>query len=217
MLGRRNRSHHQEAVRRLGAEVIAMSSWRVVGLCVLCISLCGCEEPSLIVQTAPPGYEPPPPPPSDKDKAEALGEAAVKGGSASVKPKVREIALAPPTAKGETKTTKSGVKYETLVEGSGREAKPGDTVRVHYTGTLESGKQFDSSRGGKEPFNFVIGAGGVIEGWDEGIAGMHVGERRKLTIPPAAAYGELAKENIPPNSTLIFDVELMGVDKNSPD
>ena len=95
--------------------------------------------------------------------------------------------------------------------GSGPEAKKGDTVKVHYTGTLLNGKQFDSSRG-KEPFQVTIGAGQVIKGWDEGLPGMKVGMKRKLTIPWAMAYGENGSgPSIPPKAALRFDVELMEI------
>ena len=94
-----------------------------------------------------------------------------------------------PTAKGETKTTPSGVKYETLKEGTGPEAKAGQKIRIHYTGTLENGKMFDSSRDRGQPFPITIGTGQVIKGWDEAVPGMKVGERRRLTIPSQAAYG----------------------------
>jgi FKBP-type peptidyl-prolyl cis-trans isomerase len=96
--------------------------------------------------------------------------------------------------------------------GAGREAKSGDTVKVHYTGTLMSGKQFDSSLDRGEPFEFTLGAGNVIKGWDEGVVGMKVGGKRKLTIPWDKAYGEAGQPpNIPPKAALKFDVELLEV------
>ena len=108
-------------------------------------------------------------------------------------------------------TTKSGLKYEDVKVGDGKEAKAGDTVSVHYTGTLKDGKQFDSSRG-KSPFQFKLGAGQVIKGWDEGVAGMKIGGKRKLTIPAALGYGSRgAGGAIPPNAELIFEVELLKV------
>jgi FKBP-type peptidyl-prolyl cis-trans isomerase len=95
--------------------------------------------------------------------------------------------------------------------GSGPEAKKGDTVKVHYTGTLLNGKQFDSSRG-KDPFQVTIGQGQVIKGWDEGLPGMRVGMKRKLTIPWAMAYGEKGSgASIPPKAALRFDVELLEI------
>ena len=96
--------------------------------------------------------------------------------------------------------------------GTGAEAKAGNTVSVHYTGTLTDGSQFDSSRTRGQPFSFKLGVGQVIRGWDMGVAGMKVGGKRKLTIPSAEGYGERgAGRDIPPNATLLFDVELLGV------
>jgi FKBP-type peptidyl-prolyl cis-trans isomerase FkpA len=105
------------------------------------------------------------------------------------------------------------VKLEILDElvGTGIEAKKGDMVKVHYTGTLLNGKMFDTSRG-KDPFQVVIGAGGVIKGWDEGLPGMRVGGKRKLTIPWTLAYGEKGSPPlIPPRAALSFDIELMEI------
>ncbi len=100
---------------------------------------------------------------------------------------------------------------EELVAGKGLEAVRGRTVEVHYTGWLTDGKQFDSSVGG-DPFSFRLGAGEVIEGWDRGVAGMRVGGKRKLTIPPELGYGARgAPPVIPPNATLVFEVELLSV------
>jgi FKBP-type peptidyl-prolyl cis-trans isomerase FkpA len=108
--------------------------------------------------------------------------------------------------------TPSGLYIEEVAQGSGAEAVPGRQVTVHYTGWLPDGTEFDSSRG-RGPFTFELGRGEVIAGWDEGVQGMQVGGRRKLVIPPALAYGAGGAGGvIPPNATLVFDVELLGVE-----
>jgi FKBP-type peptidyl-prolyl cis-trans isomerase len=110
------------------------------------------------------------------------------------------------------RTTPSGLQIEVLAKGSGSAAAPEHTVVVHYTGTLTDGTKFDSSVDRGEPFEFLLGAGRVIKGWDEGVAGMKVGEKRRLVIPPSLGYGEAgAGDAIPPNATLIFEVELLGI------
>ena len=113
---------------------------------------------------------------------------------------------------GKVVKTASGLQYEEMTVGTGKEAKAGSRAIVHYTGTLKDGTKFDSSRDRGEPFPFSIGAGEVIKGWDEGVAGMKIGGRRKLTIPYPLAYGEAGRPpQIPPKSDLLFDVELMDV------
>ena len=112
---------------------------------------------------------------------------------------------------GET-VTASGLKYVDQVVGAGDVAVAGKTVSVHYTGWLENGKKFDSSVDRGQPFSFPLGAGRVIKGWDEGVQGMKIGGKRKLTIPSDLGYGSRGAGGvIPPNATLIFDVELLGV------
>lgn len=109
-------------------------------------------------------------------------------------------------------TTASGLKYQDLLVGQGAQPRRGQTVSVHYTGWLPNGQKFDSSVDRGQPFEFQLGAGQVIRGWDEGVASMHIGSKRKLIIPPNLAYGDRGVPGaIPPGSTLIFDVELLGV------
>jgi FKBP-type peptidyl-prolyl cis-trans isomerase FkpA len=108
--------------------------------------------------------------------------------------------------------TQSGLKFVDLKTGAGNEAKPGVKVSVHYTGWLKDGKKFDSSLDRKAPFEFNLGAGQVIKGWDEGVAGMKVGGKRKLIIPPQLAYGERGAGGlIPANAELTFEIELLEI------
>ncbi len=112
----------------------------------------------------------------------------------------------------EESTTASGLKITDLEPGQGHEARAGQTVEVHYTGWLENGTKFDSSLDRRQPFRFRLGGGEVIRGWDEGVAGMKVGGKRKLVIPAALGYGARGAGGvIPPNATLVFEVELLGV------
>jgi FKBP-type peptidyl-prolyl cis-trans isomerase FkpA len=109
-------------------------------------------------------------------------------------------------------TTDSGLKYTDLAVGAGRQAELGDTATVHYTGWLADGRKFDSSLDRNEPFSFRVGAGQVIKGWDEGVASMRIGGKRRLIIPPDLAYGPAGAGGvIPPNATLTFEVELLGL------
>jgi len=104
------------------------------------------------------------------------------------------------------------IKTEKITEGTGEVPRVGKTVTVHYTGWLLSGEKFDSSVDRDEPFSFVLGTGQVIKGWDQGVAAMRVGEKSRLTIPPELAYGAQGYPGIiPPNSTLVFEVELLSV------
>jgi peptidylprolyl isomerase len=130
---------------------------------------------------------------------------------------VAALCVAQEATSGEKKeekviTTKEGLKYVEIKEGTGATAKAGDTVEVHYTGTFKDGKKFDSSKDRGKPFVFPLGAGRVIKGWDLGVAGMKVGGTRKLIIPYQLAYGEDGRPPvIPPRAELTFVVELLGV------
>jgi FKBP-type peptidyl-prolyl cis-trans isomerase len=118
----------------------------------------------------------------------------------------------PPQIEGDPVTTPDGLKIWDLTAGSGAKAVAGTNVTVHYTGWLTDGKKFDSSVDRGDPFNFRLGAGQVIKGWDEGVKGMMVGGKRRLEIPASLGYGSRGAGGvIPPNATLIFDVELLGV------
>ncbi|MCG1054312.1 FKBP-type peptidyl-prolyl cis-trans isomerase [Mycetohabitans sp. B5] len=111
-----------------------------------------------------------------------------------------------------TVTTASGLQYDDLIEGAGAQVQAGQTVSVHYTGWLTDGQKFDSSKDRNQPFSFALGAGMVIRGWDEGVQGMRVGGVRRLTIPPQLGYGARGAGGvIPPNATLVFEVELLSV------
>lgn len=104
------------------------------------------------------------------------------------------------------------LKIEIMKQGVGQKVQSGDTVLVHYTGTLEDGTKFDSSLDRGKPFSFTLGEGRVIAGWEQGVLGMRTGEKRKLTIAPELGYGESGAGNlIPPNATLIFEVEVLGI------
>ncbi|MGH9495011.1 MAG: FKBP-type peptidyl-prolyl cis-trans isomerase [Candidatus Sulfotelmatobacter sp.] len=140
----------------------------------------------------------------------ALTSAVLWAQTAAKKPAAaRPAATGPTKVTGEGVKTSSGLQYWDIKVGIGEVAKTGDHVKVHYTGWLTTGKKFDSSVGGA-PFDFTIGAGDVIKGWDEGVAGMKVGGKRQLRIPPDLAYGAQGYSGvIPANATLIFDIRLV--------
>jgi FKBP-type peptidyl-prolyl cis-trans isomerase len=125
---------------------------------------------------------------------------------------VTPITNAPTKVTGDGVKTDSGLQYWDIKVGTGNEAKSGDHVKVHYTGWFTSGKKFDSSVDAHQPYSFTLGKNEVIKGWDEGVTGMKVGGKRQLHIPPELAYGEAGyKDIVPPNATLIFDVQLLAV------
>jgi FKBP-type peptidyl-prolyl cis-trans isomerase len=176
----------------------------------------GCEEPKEIGPVAPPGFELVRQPTTPGETAQALGEqptAALAASSKQAKDKTEPsiVANSPPTPIGQPTTTPSGLAYETMKEGDGPTAKSGDSVDMHYTGTFADGKKFDSSLDRGKPISITLGARQVIQGWDEGIPGMKVGEKRKLIIPANLAYGERGKGDIPPNTPLTFEVELVKI------
>jgi FKBP-type peptidyl-prolyl cis-trans isomerase len=174
--------------------------------------LAGCGEPPEIIPAGPPGTGYIRVPPPEKEEAQAKGEPFVQTPITGTEKTAVAGTLSPPTALGETKTTPSGVKYETLKAGDGPEVQPGQTVIVHYVGTLDDGKVFDSSRKRDEPFTTELASGKVIAGWVEAIPGMKVGERRKLVIPPELAYGQAGHPpDIPANATLTFEIDLISV------
>jgi peptidylprolyl isomerase len=126
--------------------------------------------------------------------------------------------LAEPTQIGEPAKRPSGLVYETLKEGTSPQARFGDTATIHCTAGIEGGKVFYSTRNANHPVTFELGNDRLIQGWNEGIAGMKVGERRKLTIPPSLAYGALGRlPVIPPNDTLTLDIELLAIGEAPPD
>ena len=130
-------------------------------------------------------------------------------------PALEEPDLGDETGEGEKITTPEGLTYRDLRAGTGETAEKGDIATVHYVGALENGKVFDASTARGEPFQFRIGAGEVIKGWDLGVSGMKEGGIRELVIPPNLGYGSEARGPIPAGSTLLFTVELLSVEKGS--
>ena len=144
--------------------------------------------------------------------AAAQTTSAPKKATAAHKPAPRPAAAGPTKVTGEGTKTPSGLQYWDIKDGTGAEAHSGQHAKVDYTGWLTNGKKFDSSVGTGRPFEFLIGAGQVIKGWDEGVAGMKVGGKRQLRIPGNLAYGKAGYLGlIPPDATLVFDVVLVGV------
>ena len=189
---------------------------RVVGVLALGVAGMlggGCSPPPGLIDAQPPGVDPrlklardiketqAPATPENTPELAALGQHTPRP----------PVPLAPPTAKGEIRKTESGTTYETVREGSGARAKPGQLVTVNYTGTFDDGRVFDSTQDQK-PFTVRLGAEQVITGWEETIPGMKAGEVRRLTVPPSAGYGASGKGTIPPNATLHFEVELLEIE-----
>ena len=138
--------------------------------------------------------------------------AACGDGEEEASPTPTQVEGGPPAVSGEPTVTTTGLQIIDIEVGTGDAAQSGQTVEVHYTGWLADGTKFDSSLDRGQPFSFVLGAGRVIAGWDEGVAGMKVGGERRLIIPPALAYGESGRPPvIPPNAELTFDVELLAI------
>lgn len=190
MIALRHRAHHASLARlsvRLAAPLAALAL-------AACSNLTAPAPDEPITVTKDPGAAP---------KAEPPPEGQAKPDH-------------PAPAKAEEKPAapEEPLKKVDVVVGKGPEAKAGDVVSVHYVGTLLDGKEFDASRKHGKPFNFPLGQGQVIKGWDEGVAGMKPGGKRKLVIPPSKAYGARgAPPVIPPNSTLLFEVELLEIKK----
>ncbi len=190
-----------------------MTGWltRLVPAGLVGLVLAGCDAPPDIGPIAPPGAEVPRKSP-DEEAAQAQGEMAAPSIQKKVPARqVVEYTPAVPTAKGETKTTPGGVKYETLKAGTGPELRAGQTAQFLYLGKLEDGKIFeDRSKRTNRPE--MLSLSEKTKGWREALPGMHVGELRKLTVPPELAYGARGRPpEIPPNATLIYEVELMQI------
>jgi FKBP-type peptidyl-prolyl cis-trans isomerase len=178
---------------------------------MLTMVVTGCEDPQ-IVPVAPPGAIIPRTSP-DETPAVAQGEMIAPALAASTGTvKASDYTPATPTAKGQTKTTEHGVKYETIREGIGPESKPGQSIRVHYVGKLENGDVFDTTRNGGPPRLVTIGEKDQLKAWTEAIPGMRVGEIRKLIVPPELGFGAAGRApSVPSNATLIFEIELLDI------
>jgi FKBP-type peptidyl-prolyl cis-trans isomerase len=207
--------HHDIPDPKIGPQRLRRASMilrrRVILGGLLLAGLSGCGEPGEVIEIAPPGAAPQPTP-AENDPAQAQGEmpSVQVAKSKTVKPGDYKPAL--PTAKGETKRTKGGVKYETVKEGTGAEYKLGQRALMHYVGTLENGEVIDSTRTTNQPRTLQIGIDPLIRGWEEAIPGMKVGETRNMLIPAELAYGERGKlPTVPPGANLKFEIELLNI------
>jgi FKBP-type peptidyl-prolyl cis-trans isomerase len=190
---------------------IAAGLMRILPVGVVAWGLIGCDSPPDIMPIAPPGAPAPRKAP-DEEPAQAQGEMAAPPLQTTTPPtKVVEYTPAPPTAKGETKTTPGGIKYETLKEGAGPELKGGDTAQFVYVEKLENGTILDDrTKRANRPELLTLGE--KLTGWREALPGMRAGEVRKLIVPPALAYGEKGRSpDVPPNATIIYEVELVRI------
>src|SRR5262245_52809908 len=191
---------------------VAAGLMRIVPAGVVAWGLIGCDSPPDVMPIAPPGAPPPRKAP-DEEPAQAQGEMAAPAlqTTTPTATKVVEYTPAPPTAKGEAKTTKGGIKYETLKEGTGAELKGGETGQFLYVEKLDNGTVIDdrTKRSNRPEF---LTLGEKLTGWREALPGMREGEVRKLTVPPALAYGEKGRSpDVPPNATIIYEVELVRI------
>jgi len=189
-----------------------MRFWFTTAFGILAMLLPGCGDPGLIVPVTPPGAAPPKHVPEDQ-VAEALGESATHAprAGAGETASAELYPPAPPTEPGETKTLEGGVTYETIKAGTGDEFRSGRVGVMNYEGKLDDGTVFDSTKTRGAPDEFAFGSGRLIAGWEMAVPGMKVGEVRKIVVPPEKGYGEKEMGKIPPNSTLTFEVELVGI------
>jgi FKBP-type peptidyl-prolyl cis-trans isomerase len=188
-----------------------MANLRIPMFLLTGLFLAGCGKPPMAVPAGAPGTELVEIPPTQKpeDAPAALGESRLLIEKEKAEQKVATSSVS--ELLDPEKAKEAGLKIEVIAPGQGEGAKTGQMVRVHYTGTFTDGKVFDSSVSRNTPFDFRLGEMQVIAGWEVGILGMKKGEKRKLTIPSVMAYGERGRGNIPPDTTLLFDVELLEI------
>ncbi|UCG26533.1 MAG: FKBP-type peptidyl-prolyl cis-trans isomerase [Chloroflexota bacterium] len=199
----------------------------VIGIILLAFGLAACgpaQDPELEAATATARAEGVPAAEQEAElerEGEAVSEAAEEAASQEADelqaPESEEFDVYAGLNDSDFQTTESGLQYTVLEQGDGEQAQPGQVVAVHYTGWLEDGSSFDSSIDRGQPFSFALGQGMVIPGWDEGLALLHVGDKARLIIPSELAYGQAGRPGIPPDSTLIFDVELVSISEGAPE